>query len=83
VPLTAITIDHWVLRYASLEIRSDRDFTQLAVGRHGRALQFASGDLRSDLKLVRTAFAQNTSSLQFADREAVLALAQLRGWALR
>jgi len=58
VPLTAITSDHWVLRYASLEIRCDRDFAQLAVGRHGRALQFASGDLRGDLKLERTACAK-------------------------
>jgi|GEM_PF-3992903 len=80
--------DLGALRYASEELKADREFMLKAVGNHGRALEFASEDLRKDREVVLAAVAKNGGALQFAsedlrgDREVVLKAVCKHGFAL-
>ena len=76
------------LRYASLELQSDREVVLAAVQQYGGALKYASEELRADREVVVTAVRQYGDALWYAsealraDREVVLAAVQQDGLAL-
>merc|ERR1739845_27643 len=55
-----------VLRYASQDVRADRQIVMEAVRSNGLSLEFASGDLRGEQRVATEAVRQNGLSLQFA-----------------
>ena len=76
-------------RYASQELRRDRDFVRVVVGIDGCALQFASEDLRADREIVLVAVGTRAYALRYAsgvlraDREVVLTAVRTNGCALQ
>ncbi len=77
------------LKYASVELKANRDVVLTAVKQNGDALQFASVSLKNDEDVVLYAVTQNGNALQFASerlkasRDVVLAAVKQNGNALQ
>ena len=56
-------------RYASEELRKDREVVMAAVQKNDVALEYASKDLRNDKDIVMVAVRQNGNSLRYASNE--------------
>ena len=48
-----------LLKYASPDLKNDRDVVLSAVNQNGIAIEFASPDLRNDKKIIETAISNN------------------------
>ena len=67
---------HWnMLRYASAELKNDKDIVLVAVAQDGDALQYASEELKKDKevvkaakKVVMAAVAQNGRALRWVEK---------------
>jgi len=78
-------------RYACKHLRSDREFVLLVVKEKGNALQYAEAGLTLDREIALTAICEwalfpiqfYTGTAMFSDREFVLAVVKVRGWAIR
>ena len=77
--LAAVRCNGHALRYASEQLRGDREVVLAAVRQNGWALEYASGQLKGDREVVLAAVKQNGDALCYAspqlrsDREVVLA----------
>ena len=77
-----------VLKYASAELRSDRNVVIAAVKQDNKALKYASDELQSDHELVLAAVNQDGRALEYAaselqsERDVVLAAVKQHGSAL-
>ena len=65
--LAAVQQNGDALRYASKDLRADREVVLTAVRQNGLALEFANDDLRADREVVLAAVQQAGLALQFAD----------------
>ena len=57
------------LRFASEELRNDRDVVKAAVSNKDQSLLYASEDLKSDKEIVMIAMNKNVSSLYYASEK--------------
>ena len=86
--LLALASNGQALRFASDELRADRDLVRVAVAQCDHALKHASDELRADPDVVRAALAQDSSALRYAsaelraDQDVVLAAVVRHGSAL-
>lgn len=64
--MAALEKDPLILRFASSNLKADKELVLRAVKSCWKALEYASEELRSDLDVVATALAQTQSALQFA-----------------
>ena len=77
--LVAVKADGMVLKYASEELKADREVVLTAARQNGEVLKHASEELRADREVVLAAVRQNGRALKHAspevraDREVVLA----------
>jgi hypothetical protein len=89
VVLAAMAQNGYALRYASAELRADREVVLAAMAQHGYALEYASAELRADREVVLAAVAQHGYALRSAsvelraDREVVLTAVAQNGDALQ
>jgi hypothetical protein len=73
--LKAVKRDGYALKFASEELRNDKEVVIAAVGykgtflRHGRALKYASEELRNDIDVVRAALSQSWDAVNYASRQ--------------
>ena len=67
--VAAVASNGLALRYASEELRADKDVALAAVRHRGRALEHAGPELRADLQLVLAAVQQDAAALRFASAE--------------
>ncbi len=86
--LAKVSKDGMHLRYASAELRADREVVLAAVGQTLWAFEYAAAALKADKEVVFVAVRQNSGALQYAaaelkaDRDFVLAVVGQTGWAL-
>jgi hypothetical protein len=85
--ISAIAQNQWTLKFASDELRGDKDVILACVSLRGFTLQFASDELRNNKDVVLAAVIQNGWAIQFAsenlrgNKEVVLALVVTQnGW---
>ena len=77
-----------LLKYASQELKADREIVLAAIKNHGCSLEYASEELKTDREVVLAAIKNNGESLKYAseelktDRELVLAAVKNKGWSL-
>lgn len=86
--MCAVSQKGGALKYASVELRQDKEVVLTAVQRYGYALQHASEQLQGDKDVVMLAVMQNGEALQFAsealqgDKDVVLEAVAEKGDAL-
>jgi hypothetical protein len=77
--LAAVSLNGPALKFASDELRADREIVLAAVRQNYKALRYVSDELRADREIVLEAVSLNGPALQYAspalrnDREIVLA----------
>ena len=67
--MTAVTHNGRALKYASDELRSDREVVMSAVSCDAWALEFASDELRNDRKVVLVALKNDKKVIEWASNE--------------
>eukprot|EP00326_Haptolina_ericina_P008730 CAMPEP_0181201908 /NCGR_PEP_ID=MMETSP1096-20121128/18552_1 /TAXON_ID=156174 ORGANISM="Chrysochromulina ericina, Strain CCMP281" /NCGR_SAMPLE_ID=MMETSP1096 /ASSEMBLY_ACC=CAM_ASM_000453 /LENGTH=252 /DNA_ID=CAMNT_0023292371 /DNA_START=37 /DNA_END=794 /DNA_ORIENTATION=+ len=67
--VAAVRQDAWAFRFASAEMRGDKDVAKAAVEKDGRSLQYAEEKLQADKTIVMLAVTNYGMALQFASDE--------------
>ena len=87
--MQAVSGNCYALKYATEEMKGDREIVMAAVSKHGHTLQYATEELKGDREIVMAAVSKHGFALVYAteemkgEREIVMAAVSQDGSALR